>query len=339
MVIEVVEHALMITSFVFIMMLLIEYLNVQTRGRWQESLKNNRWGQYILAVFLGAMPGCLGAFSVVSLYSHRVVSFGALTATMIATSGDEAFVMFSMFPLKALWLTILLAVTGVAVGYITDLLYKKQHLLIEHLGHIYPMHANDKCRCFSISEIWQQLKNISFQRTLLIGIFIVFLAALFTDHFGHHGWGWERITFTLGAVFGLFVVCTVPDHFLERHLWEHVVKKHLPRIFLWTLGALIVIHFLERYIDVDAWIRDNHLLVLLIAVAVGIIPESGPHLLFVTLYAGGSLPFGILLASSIVQDGHGMLPMLAVTGRGFVWVKLINVLVGLAVGLISLLLF
>ena len=73
---------------------------------------------------------------------------------------------------------------------------------------------------------------------------------------------------------------------------------------------------------------------LVFAVLVGIIPESGPHLVFVTLFAAGTLPFGILLASSIVQDGHGMLPMLAVSRRGFILVKLINILVGLIVGLI-----
>ena len=88
MLIDVTKHALMITSFVLMMMLLIEYINVQTRGEWQKSLKKSRFGQYFLAAFLGVVPGCLGAFTVVSLYSHRMVSFGALVAAMIATSGD-----------------------------------------------------------------------------------------------------------------------------------------------------------------------------------------------------------------------------------------------------------
>ena len=101
MIIEILEHSLLITAFVFIMMLLVEYLNVQTKGSWQNRLKESQYGQYLLGVILGAIPGCLGAFTVVSLYSHGVVSFGALVATMIATSGDEAYVMLSMFPLNA----------------------------------------------------------------------------------------------------------------------------------------------------------------------------------------------------------------------------------------------
>ena len=64
--IAVLKHALMITSFVLIMMLLIEYINVQTRGAGQQALRKSRAGQIILGATLGATPGCLGAFTVVS---------------------------------------------------------------------------------------------------------------------------------------------------------------------------------------------------------------------------------------------------------------------------------
>jgi hypothetical protein len=57
-------------------------------------------------------------------------------------------------------------------------------------------------------------------------------------------------------------------------------------------------------------------------------------LVFVTLYARGAIPFGVLLASSIVQDGHGMLPLLAESKRGFLSVKAVNFVVGLLAGLV-----
>ena len=79
-------------------------------------------------------------------------------------------------------------------------------------------------------------------------------------------------------------------------------------------------------------------LVLIVACLVGLVPESGPHLIFLTLYAQGTVPFSVLLASSIVQDGHGMLPVLAHSGRGFLLIKGINLLVGLAVGAAAMLL-
>ena len=81
--------------------------------------------------------------------------------------------------------------------------------------------------------------------------------------------------------------------------------------------------------------QANQLLMLLVACLVGLIPESGPHLVFLTLYAQGATPFSVLLASSIVQDGHGMLPLLAESRQDFFRVKVINFAVGLLVGLIG----
>jgi len=72
--------------------------------------------------------------------------------------------------------------------------------------------------------------------------------------------------------------------------------------------------------------------VLLLACLVGLIPESGPHLIFVTLFAQGVVPLSVLLASSIVQDGHGMLPMLAHSAREFLLIKAIAFTAGLALG-------
>ena len=54
MIIDILKHTMMITGFVLMMMLLIEYINVQTRGEWQTSLKKSRFRQYILGAFLGA---------------------------------------------------------------------------------------------------------------------------------------------------------------------------------------------------------------------------------------------------------------------------------------------
>lgn len=337
MIIQLLKHSFMITGFVFIMMLLVEYINVQTQGNWNERLKNSRWGQYALAAFLGATPGCLGAFSVVALYSHNVVSFGALVAAMIATSGDEAYVMLSMFPLKAVWLTVIIFVIGLVSGYVTDLVFKNRKHLLEDFDHCLEVHAQESCNCFPKGQLLKQIKEITFQRTLLISMLVVFLIGLLYGTFGPQEWNWIRITLLVSAGFALFVVLTVPEHFLEEHLWEHVVKKHLPKIFLWTFGALIFIHLLSTYLDLESWIKANYLTVLIIAVLVGIIPESGPHLVFVTLFFQGSIPFSILLASSIVQDGHGTLPLLAVSRKGFIFLKIINVIVGFTIGLLGIL--
>jgi len=95
---------------------------------------------------------------------------------------------------------------------------------------------------------------------------------------------WMKISLLLAFLFSLFIVLTVPNHFIKGHIWEHIVKMHLSRIFLWVFGTLLFMHFLMNYIDVQAWLSTNMFVVLLVAVLIGIIPESGPHLIFVTLF-------------------------------------------------------
>ena len=77
------------------------------------------------------------------------------------------------------------------------------------------------------------------------------------------------------------------------------------------------------------------MLILIVAVLVGIVPQSGPHLVFVTLFAQGSIPLSILLASSISQDGHGMLPLLAESKKDFLLVKAINIVYALIIGFLG----
>ncbi len=141
-------HTIMITGFVFIMMLVIEYINVQSKGLWQKYLTGSKWKTYLIAGVLGAIPGCLGAFTMVTLFSHRLVSFGALVTTMIATSGDEAFVMFAMFPKKALLLTAIILIVGVLAGYITDLFYKPKKIFAALSHNKLPLHKEETCNCF-----------------------------------------------------------------------------------------------------------------------------------------------------------------------------------------------
>lgn len=329
-------HTIMITGFVFIMMLVIEYINVLSKGLWQHSFSRNKWKQYIVAALLGAIPGCLGAFTVVALFSHRLVSFGALVTAMIATSGDEAFVMFALFPKSAAVLTAIIFVIGILAGYMTDRFYRPNRISEKFSDHEFSLHDDYKCSCFDRGRIWENLFHPSMYRMVVAVIILSLMTGVSTGLLAGDLKIWMKISLLLAFLFSLFISITVPNHFIEKHIWEHIVKIHLPRIFLWIFGTLLFMHFLMMYIDVETWMSRNMFIVLLIAVLIGIIPESGPHLIFVTLFASGNIPFSILLASSISQDGHGMLPMLAESKRGFLAVKVINMFYALIAGAVAL---
>ncbi len=332
MMLQLLKNALMITGFVGVMMLAIEYLNVLSRGTWQKKLTEHRWGQYVLAAFLGATPGCLGAFAVVAMYSHGVLTLGAVVAAMIATAGDESFVMLAMIPKQAIILHIVLFVIGLITGVLVDTVAGGLTARLPVPCEGLEIHLEEACESFPRGRILSQLRQCSAARGTLAVALGLFVAAIAAGQVGPPAWDWIRVTLLVTAASALFIVLTVPDHFLETHLWQHVARTHIPRVFLWTLGALLTMHLLIEVLHLEGTIQKGKWLVLLVACLVGLIPESGPHLIFVTLYAQGAIPLSILLASSIVQDGHGMLPMLAHSRRDFAIVKVIAFGVGLTLG-------
>jgi len=329
---QTTPRAIMITGFVFMMMVIIEYLNVMTRGVWQEGLRGSRLRQYLLASFLGSTPGCLGAFTVVSLYSHREVSFGALVAAMIATSGDEAFIMISMIPKQAPVIFIILFAIALLAGFITDTFFDGNTSEQAACRNEFDIHEEEVCHCFPWGNLRRQWIEEYTHRGVLTLVLLLFLFSVVTGWIGPAVWNWLRGTLVVLTSIALFIVSTVPGHFLKEHLWNHAVKDHVPRVFLWTFGTLLLLSLLVDNLHLESWIQDNQLIVLLVACLIGLIPESGPHLLFLTLFVENAIPFSTFLASSIVQDGHGTLPLLAESRGDFFKVKAINFLVGILVG-------
>lgn len=329
------HDSLMISAFVCAMMLIVEYGNVRSEGRWRRWLSARRGSQYIVAALLGVTPGCLGAFLAVTLYTHGGLSLGAVVAAMIATSGDEAFVLLALAPRTALVLMALLFGFAVLTGAVVDAVAGRRGTPPEVCDDL-QLHEEDSAGLFTRGRLLAQWRECRAARGILTLALVLFLPAAATGRLGPAEWNWVRVTLILTAGLSLFIAATVPDHFLEEHLWRHVARKHAPRIFLWTFGALAVSEPLAELLHVSPAVQAHPWLLLAAACAVGLIPESGPHLIFVTLYVRDAIPFAVLLANSVVQDGHGMLPLLAHSTRAFLQVKAINLIAGLVAGAAAL---
>ena len=376
-------------------------------------MQGSSFKQVILGALLGIVPGCVGGFAAVSLYTHRLLTFGALVTMMICSSGDEAFVMLAMIPKEALILCGIVLVLGIVVGLIVDRVkfFRTLSESSQCSGHGHDHHGHligHDCSCHCSDEItlhsedeqsmpsifkassYNAMKHPGIKRIIIFAGIAIFLALvggglLEHDHEAHmhshdlgtevcaHGHGteacahehgaaacahehetacehehghehghslnlleerWIHLVFAIFSVITLFFTATASEHFINEHIWEHVVKKHALSVFCWTFGALLVCELGVHYLDLEHLISENMLWVMILAALIGIIPESGPHLIFVTLFAGGLVPFYILLVNSIVQDGHATIPLLAQSRKSFIWAKLVNVVVGLAVGFV-----
>lgn len=334
LVVELLQDALIIAIFVAVMMLVVEYVNVWSRGSFARLLRGAPLRQYVLAALLGATPGCLGGFVLVTLYTQRAITLGALSAGMIASVGDEMFVLLALAPRTAIPMAGGLVVLGVLTGWLTDALvsrFSRSAHDHEDCCHFVEEH-HAPCDCLPRDGVLSLWRPPRWERALAVAALAAFVAALVFGWIGPEDWDAERIGFLSVGLLGLVIVATASEEFFKEHFWHHVALEHVPRLFLWTLGALAAIAAFQHFVDARTFVAENRWAVLLAASLIGIIPQSGPHLLFVTLYADGALPLSVLVANSAIQDGHGMLPMLAHSRRDFLIVKGINLVVGLAVG-------
>ena len=397
----ILQQTLIITTLVIGMMMVIEFINVRTGGLWSKRLQKSPWIQILFAIIMGVIPGCLGTYTVVSLYVHRVVNFPALMAALITTTGDEAFFMFSLFPEKALLINLILIVLAIIVATILQFSLKNKFIGLKDKEMSFPIHENESCSHSQQHHhsVKKNIKNISFVRALLItlclGVLTLVLSGVIdgSHHLNllmggvseesvihsieshqvtespshqdcgeehhhcdyshqvtkspshqdcgeehHHSHGdeadWIRIILILLFVAILIIVIVAEEHFLEEHLWQHVIKVHLPKIFFWTFTVILCLTILNNYVNIHDIIDSKPFIVLLIAILVGLIPQSGPHLIFLILFANGDLPLGIFLANCIVQDGHGALPLLAESRKAFFVSKAIKVVVAIFAGII-----
>ena len=405
----ILQQALIITTLVIGMMMVIEFINVRTGGLWSDKLQKRPWLQILFAIVMGVIPGCLGTYTVVSLYVHRVVNFPALMAALITTTGDEAFFMFSLFPEKALLINLILIALAIIIAGILQFTMKDKFIGLRNKEMSFPIHEHESCSHthHHHHSVKSNIKNISFVRALLITLSVGVLALVLSgvidgshhlnllmggqseesvihsierqqdnlligqqdnnttrqqvleyecydecehhhhnhhhetnSHSHHHDHGgeadWIRIILIVLFVAILIIVIVAEEHFLEEHLWQHVIKVHLPKIFFWTFAVILCLTILNNYVNIHELIDSKPFIVLMVAILIGLIPQSGPHLIFLILFANGDLPLGILLANSIVQDGHGALPLLAESRKAFFVSKGIKVALAILVGVLAL---
>jgi len=283
---EALKESVSITLLVLLLMAVIESINISSSGVLFKKLHGKPVAELALACLFGAIPGCAGGFVVVSLFTHRLLSFGALMGGMIATFGDEALFLAAQSPKQAIILTGILYLIGFVVGLI--FLKIPENKLIESDNHDFIIHEEHQHH--------------------------------HKDNGDHH---WKARL----------------SHFLHEHVWEHVIKQHALTLFLYAFVTLLALGIINHFVDLQS-LMETHTwtmwLILLIAVAVGFLPVSGPHLIFMMLFLQGTLPFGILLANSIAQNGHAGIPLMAQSKRNFLVMKALCMGLGLAVGAVAL---
>ena len=352
------SHVLIITFIVMMMMVIIEFINVKTRGKLLVLIEKYPKMQIWAAALVGLIPGCVGIFAVVSLYTHRLVTFGALLAASITSFGDEAFFMISFIPKQTLILVCILFGIAVAAGYITDWFSNRKTMQPIDKEDAFALHQHDACTTHTHKELKYIFGKTSLIRvfsTVLVGLFILGILTGFLEHnhsiaesFSVHNhlhsehehglFSGENLVFLSIAFFTFVLLLTVGNHFFEEHIWSHVIKKHFLKIFICVFSIMLLIKIAGFFIDVETFSFGvwGNLILLFFALLIAVLPESGPNLIVLFLFIDGIIPFSTLIANSLVQEGHGGLPLIAEKPKDFFTLKLIKFTIAVLIGLSGL---
>jgi hypothetical protein len=259
-------------------MIIIELFVLRYKNKIIDYLQKKRSLEYIISSFFGILPGCVGTFVMDSLYMAGLLGFGGIIAVMIATSGDEAFILISLalkgsIPMAIIVsLTIILFLLGIGGAYLADYYRKKTN-----------MEFCEKCEI-----VYHKKNEFKFK------------------------------------------------HFVTEHIYKHIIKKHIWQIFLWVFGAIFVIGLFNDKITLVVN-NMSPFSILVIASLIALLPISGPNVFLIMLFAQGTIPLSILIANSIIQDGHGLLPIMGFSVKDAIKIKTFNFVFGFVIGLILLL--
>jgi len=272
-------HALVISVFIVMVMMMIESLNVITRGKFINTISKGRFLQIVLAAMVGMLPGCLGTFAFVSLYIHGAARFSALVAVMLASFGDEAFFLLAQSPKNALYLGgalfLIAIVFGVLIEYVFKISWKPK---IKHGFEIH--HHEIETNPIKTKAISEKLPRLFILLSILFFSSLILFGIIAKDEEN-----WFRITMIIVSALSIIIISFSSAHFVKLHLWEHVIKKHFLVMLIWVFIAFVVLHFMDHQLNVKEWISDNTIYLILIAALVGLIPTSGPHMVIYKLFS------------------------------------------------------
>ena len=319
-----------ITFFIITMLTIIETFGVATRGKGYEWFKKNINISRLLLPPIAVIPGCEGEFLISSLYIHGLIGFATAVGGLVSATGDEAFIMLVLFPKKALYLFIILIVIGIITPYIIETFIKAPK---ERLGLICPVqliHEEESRPEKKIFNGLGEMKNKSKWLLLCITLSIFLFSILPLKFIIKEDW--ERYSLSALSFISIIIILFSNEHFIKEHIIKHIIKNHLWKIYLWTVGSIIFVDILMPLLNIASVFEHHYLIILITALGIGIIPESGPNIIFTILFAKGHIPFSILIANSIVQDGHGLLPILSCSIKDALSIKIVKIIIGAIFG-------
>lgn len=293
-----------------------------------------------LAAFLGALPGCGGAIIVVTQFTKGQASFGSVVAVLTATMGDAAFLLLATKPLEGLVILSMGLAVGTLSGYIVNAIHDDNYLKPD-------VSSQAQCCHQQAPQITQRIGRrfwlVAFVPCLIISLLLAgqfdFEAAIV---------GSETVITYVGAVGALVVLVlwalsssgksyqdvTSEDDPNKPYSKIYKVMQDTHFVTAWVIAAFVLYEVLVAQFELDlkTWFSHYAVLAPLVGVIIGLLPGCGPQILVTTLYINGIVPFSVLAANAISNDGDALFPAIALAPKAAMVATLYSAIPALLVG-------
>ncbi len=165
-IIDGLVDTLKLLPYLFITFVILELIEHKLNSKNEKILAKNKKMGPLLGGLLGAVPQCGFSAMASNLFSNHVITLGTLIAVFLSTSDEMLPIMLSE---KASILTLLKIVgfkmvVGIFIGFIIDLVYKKNN---NHIN-ITENCEKEHCSCENHGIVFSSIMH-----TLKIGLFIL----------------------------------------------------------------------------------------------------------------------------------------------------------------------
>ena len=301
-----------VSSFVGVTLLFFVFLEKKNFNIQNFILKNKKF-EIPICSFLGVIPGCGGAIMVMSLFTRRVVSFGAILAALISTMGDAAFLLIATKPQAALIILPVTFFAGVISGYIAQP-FTKDFL------------KNKINNSLSIDELPKNKTSNKFYELwfifLIPGILLGLINAFNIEiNFIFSGLDIIQSFSFLCALYCVFLWVLNPLTDIQMaSIHENSYRKVVDTtcfVTVWVIVSFVLYEIIN--LSTGGVIFDSLILfgpfIPLAAILIGFIPGCGPQIMITSMYVSGQIPLSAQIGNSISNDGDALFPAIAISAK------------------------
>ena len=317
---------LQVSAFVFAALYIFYALEKLLNINALALLSHKKW-EVTFAAFLGALPGCGGAIIVTTQYVRGKQSFGALTAALIGTMGDAAFLLLAREPLTGIMIIVIGFVTGSLFGILVNYLHGADFMrgsvkpapdIQDALTSPPPPAALAKAS-LALDRIWLLLMIPAVIFALILAGQID-VGAMMSNVMLAVGVFGGMLCWLMYGIFGHHIMPASPQADAVKHEYQLTLRNFIDDtnfVTVWVIMAFLLfevsVHLLQ--FDLKAAFDVYYLFVPLMAILIGFLPGCGPQILVATLYLEGFIPISALLGNAISNDGDALFPALALAKK------------------------